>query len=139
MSSGGAPQGNFLSRYFSETPKRDLLVDQLHLITLGCFLAIVLVDWAYWKTSPYPLHTMIVYGIIFTFLTLRLSSQRDLSDFSGLLQQLNFLPRALTAFLAGANSVVLAISLARCRAVFPDFLRLPYLILTLIIIALGFL
>ena len=62
--------------YDSETTtQRDLLVDKLHAATLGTFLLIVLFDWGYWKTAPYFLHTMIVYGIIFTFLFLRHSNQ----------------------------------------------------------------
>ncbi len=68
--------------YGPDTTARDIFVDQLHAMTLGGFFLIVFLDWSYWKTAPFPIHTLIVYGIIFTFLFLRLASQqRDIKDF----------------------------------------------------------
>ena len=50
-----------------ETTARDKLVDKIHLGTLFGFIFIVFLDWSYWKTAPYSVHTLIVYGIIFSF------------------------------------------------------------------------
>ena len=39
--------------------------------TLIAFTVIVFLDWPYWKTAPYSVHTLITNGIVFTFLFLR--------------------------------------------------------------------
>jgi hypothetical protein len=57
-----------------ETTARDKLVDKIHLGTLLAFILIVFLDWSYWKTAPYSIHTVIVYGIIFTSIFLRLAT-----------------------------------------------------------------
>lgn len=68
-----------------ETTLRDKLVDKIHLGTLLAFIFIVFLDWSYWKTAPYSLHTLIVYGIIFSFIFLRFGTQQtDLKDLEGL-------------------------------------------------------
>ena len=128
--------------YSSETTSmRDVLVDQIHAISLVSFLLIVFFDWPYWKTAPFPLHTMIVYGIIFTFMFIRFStSQIDHRDVQSLVfKQINHLPKALAALLSGLNSIILTIFLSLCRSTFPDFLKTPYCVLTLIIIVSGYL
>ena len=68
-----------------ETTLRDKLVDKIHLATLLTFIFIVFLDWSYWKTAPYSVHTLIVYGIIFSFIFLRFGTQQtDLKDLEGL-------------------------------------------------------
>ena len=60
---------------------------------LGAFLFIVFVDWKFWKTCPYPFHSLIVYGLVFTFLFLRFASkQADIKDLRGILRTLNHVP-----------------------------------------------
>ncbi len=68
-----------------ETTLRDKLVDKIHFGTLLTFIFIVFLDWSYLKTAPYSVHTLIVYGIIFSFIFLRFGTQQtDLKDFEGL-------------------------------------------------------
>ena len=68
-----------------ETTLRDKLVDKIHFATLLTFIFIVFLDWSYWKTAPYSVHTLIVYGIIFSFIFLRFGTQQtDLKDLEGL-------------------------------------------------------
>ena len=76
---------------------------------MTAWLVIVFMDWSYWKTAPHSLHTLIVYGIIFTYLFLRLAPQAHIKDVEGLLKQLHYLPRAIAASLAAINSLVLTI------------------------------
>jgi predicted membrane chloride channel (bestrophin family) len=57
--------------YDGETYLVDKMIDQVHIATLVSFLIIVFLDWPYWKTAPYSVHTFIVHGIVFTFLFLR--------------------------------------------------------------------
>ena len=64
-----------------ETTPRDKLVDKIHFGTLLGFILIVFLDWSYWKTAAYSIHSVIVYGIIFTSIFLRFANQQtDLAD-----------------------------------------------------------
>ena len=76
---------NTLKVWGPETTERDRLIDKIHAATLVGFILIVALDWSYWKTAPYPIHTCTVYGIIFTFIFLRNATQQtDFKDYIGL-------------------------------------------------------
>ena len=61
--------------YDENTSLRDKLIDQAHALSLIGFLVLVFLDWSYWKAAPYPIHTLLVYGLIFTFMFLRFVGQ----------------------------------------------------------------
>jgi hypothetical protein len=126
--------------YGPETTARDILVDQVHIITLGIFLAIVGLDWKYWKTCPYGFHTMICYGIVFTFLFLRMASeQTDIKDLKGILRSLHSLPQAVCALLSSINALALTFALHCASVNYPNgLLRLPYKIMALLVVILGY-
>ena len=98
--------------YDSDTTKRDILIDQAHAITIGLFLITVFFDWSYWKTAPYSMHNFILFGIIYTFLHLRVTDFTfftDLANFQS--QPFKFIPQAILCILAGLNSIILTVYL----------------------------
>ena len=81
------------------------------------------------------MQTVILYGIVFTFLFLRLSNSLD---FKRVLRELHYAPRLIVALLSGINAIAMNVLLAKCRHEFPDFLRLPYFLLATILIVVGY-
>ena len=71
-----------------------LMIDRLFLASMAVWLLIVGIDWPYWKTAPYQLHTHFTYGIVFTYLFFKLDTK-----------SVSYLPRALVSFLAGVNGI----------------------------------
>ena len=124
----------------SQTSSRDHYVERLMVYLIGGFLFIVYIDWSYWKSSPYPINTMIFYSLVFTLLFLRHSTdQQSIKDFEALFSlQLNYMPKFISASLSGASGIILTWNLFRCCSKYPLFLRTSYLVLSIFILILCY-
>lgn len=72
---------------------------------------------------------------MFTFLFLRFSQSLD---FKRVMRELNYAPRLVCAFLAGSNAIISNIVLSKCVANYPDFLKLSYYLMFIIVIVTGY-
>ena len=120
----------------SSTSSRDHFVERLMVYLLGGFIFVVYIDWSYWKSSPYPINTLILYSLIFTLLFLRHSTdQSSIIDYKALFSlQLNYMPKFIAASLSGVSGIILTWDIVRCCSKYPHFLRTGYLILSILIL-----
>lgn len=121
--------------YDDGTATVDKFLDQIHIASVISFLVIIFLDWSYWKAAPYSVHTLILHGIVFTFLFLRFCQGLD---FRRMLRELSYAPRLIVALLAGLNAILCNIVLLKCQSNYPDFLRLPYFLALVVTIAVGY-
>ena len=54
------------------------------------------------------------------------------------MRELNYAPRLIAAFLAGLNGIAMNIVFVKCQQNYPDFLRLPYFIVCIVVIVTGY-
>lgn len=105
------------------------------ILSLGGWSVLVFLDWTYWKAAPYSVHSEIAHGIVFTLLFLRFCNGLD---FRRVMRELKNPHRLIVSLLGALNGIISTITLLRCRSNYPDFLRLPYFLLLLIVIIIGY-
>ena len=106
--------------YTDETKNIDKVIDKILVLFTLSFLLIVFFDWSYWKSAPYPLHTFLIYAIVFTLLFFRFCHGLDLKR---VIREPAYPPRLICALFSGLNSIALNVIFLKSKSKYPEFLK----------------